>query len=141
MLKKRSLDFGDIELLNSEIFSIRLNARIIIELGTATELINTCNQLIESGRNCGCIIDMSEVAFVTEDARNFLTNVGSHKGNIMGLALVSNNHLGNIISTLMISFCEAESIPMKLFKNRFEAESWVTLLIEKSKFSLLQKTA
>ncbi len=137
MLNKKSLDFANIELLDSGVFNVKLGERIILELENATELIDSCNQLVESDHYYGCILNMSDVAFVTEDARNYLTNSNSHNGNISGLGLVSSNHLGNIICTLMMSFCGTDSLPMKLFRNRFEAESWITSLVEKPALTLL----
>ena len=141
MYKHAKLEFAELELLNQEVFSIKLGSRITLELPMAQELIGACNQMLNSERKfCGYIIDMSGAAFVTEDARNFITEVASHRGKVEALALVSNNHLGNIISTLLISYSDSETFPMKLFKTDADAKGWVSEKLAKAKTKLL-KTA
>lgn len=141
MFKQEQLEFAKIELLRQELFYIKLGNRVTLELDMAKTMIGACNQMLTSeGSFCGYIIDMSGAAFVTEDARNFITEVNTHRGKVEALALVSNNHLGNIISTLMISFAGTDTFPMQLFKQTSEAEDWLYQLISLAKRKML-KTA
>lgn len=141
MYKQAQLGFAEAELLNQEVFFIKTGSRVTLELEMAKELIGACNQMLSTEQKfCGYVIDMSGAAFVTEDARNFITEGSSHRGKVEALALVSNNHLGNIISTLMISYADEGSIPMRLFKTSTEAQEWITSKLETSKARLL-KTA
>ncbi|MDB4655423.1 hypothetical protein OAE48_01105 [Flavobacteriales bacterium] len=141
MFKQAQLEFAKIELVRQEVFYIKLGNRVTLELDMARTMIGACNQMLTSeGRYCGYIIDMSGAAFVTEDARNFITEVNTHRGKVEALALVSNNHLGNIISTLVISFADTDTFPMQLFKKTSDAEDWLYQLISSAKRKLL-KTA
>lgn len=98
-----------------------------IELDLAEQIINSCLENITiSDGNVGLILNMSKVAFVTEDARNYLSSFELTRKGITHLALVSNSHLSNVISTLMIENCEAEKvIPMKLLKTTESAVDWL----------------
>ncbi|MGB1318118.1 MAG: hypothetical protein ACPG5W_07915 [Flavobacteriales bacterium] len=141
MFKQAHLDFAQIELVRQEVFYIKLGSRITLELDMAKQMIGACNQMITSeGKYCGYIIDMSGAAFVTEDARSFITEVTAHRGKVEALALVSNNHLGNIISTLMISFADSKAFPMQLFSKTNQAEAWIYEKVTSAKANLL-KTA
>lgn len=139
MYKQAQLGFAEVELMNQEVFFIKTNSRITLELDMAKELIGACNQMLNTDEKfCGYILDMSGAAFVTEDARNFITEGSSHRGKVEALALVSNNHLGNIISTLMISYSHADSIPMQLFKTSGRAQEWLQAKLQTSKAQLLK---
>jgi hypothetical protein len=138
MYKQAQLGFAEAELLNQEIFFINTVSRVILDLEMAKKLIGACNQMLSTEKNkCGYVIDMSGVAFITEDSRNFITEESSHIGKVEALALVSNNHLGNIISTLMISCADKESIPMRLFKTPTSAQEWIQNKLNMSKVQLV----
>ena len=104
MYKENRIASWRIELYSHEIFSIKTESRTILDLEMAKALIGTCNQMISrEAKNYGYVIDITDVAFITEDARNFITEQPSQGHKVKALALVSSNHLGNIISTLLIS--------------------------------------
>jgi len=71
------------------------------------------------------VFDMSKTAFITEEAWAYFIGSGSDECKSKALALVSDNHLGNVVSTLMIAYAENGNLPMKLFRSYPEAENWL----------------
>jgi len=119
-------------LLDNNIVYIKPNRNITIEEDLAREILNTCFEHVQHPyRKIGLIIDMARVAFVTEQARELLTKNGCMGRFISHLALVSNTHLSNVISTLIIGQCESTEIEMKLFKYADNAVEWLQSHAEK----------
>lgn len=113
---------------------VSLKESMTIDLELAEQIIASCLKNITTvDGDVGLIINMSKVAFVTEDARNFLADKKHSFKGITQLALVSDNHFGNIISTLMIGNCDSgEVLPMKLLKTTESAIDWIQLELKLS---------
>ncbi len=126
MQKKLRTDFATIKLINNELLSINTSNRIILDLRMAEQLVAKCIELKDgSSEQTTMVFDMSKTAFITEEARTYITGIGSLECGTRALALVSDNHLGNVVSTLMIAYGESDNLPMKLFKSYPEAENWL----------------
>jgi len=126
MQKKLRTDFATIKFVDNLLLSISTSSRIILDLEMAKQLVAKCNELKGgSTEETIMVFDMSKTAFITEEARTYFTSVGSKLCGSRALALVSDNHLGNVVSTLMISYAESSNLPMKLFRSFPEAENWL----------------
>ena len=126
MQKKLRTDFATIKLVDNMLLSISTSNRIILDLEMAKQLVSKCMELrAENFEDMIMVFDMSKTAFVTEDARTYITGIGSVECGLRALALVSDNHLGNVVSTLMIAYGESDNLPMKLFRSHPEAENWL----------------
>ena len=131
MRKKLKTEFATIKLVDSVLLSISISNRIILDLGMAKQLIAKCVELKGGSlQDSTMVIDMSKTAFVTEEARTYISGAGSDECGSKALALVSDNHLGNVVSTLMIAYAENGKLPMKLFRSYPDAENWVMQEIE-----------
>ncbi len=114
-----------IEKRNAESFHVSFQAKVTLELPMAQEIIANCVKLSDNLQTeAGITIDMRHVAFVTEEARNYLVEYCHKLLNINRVALISTDHLSNIISTLMIEHGNDSSVSLQLFRSRKEAEKW-----------------
>ena len=114
-----------IEKRNAGSFHVSFQAKVTLELPMAQEIIANCVKLSDNLQTeVGISIDMRNVAFVTEEARNYLVEYCHKLMNIDRIALISINHLSNIISTLMIEHGNDSLVSMQLFRSRKEAEKW-----------------
>ena len=106
---------------------VSLRESMTIELDIAEQIIESClNNITVNDGNVGLILNMNKVAFVTEEARNYLSDISLIRKGITHLALISNSHLSNVISTLMIENGDSpEQIPMKLLKTTESAVDWL----------------
>jgi hypothetical protein len=104
---------------------VHANRPITIELELAKQIVETARSLIsvDSG-SLAVIINMRKVAFITEEAREHIVNVGGGAKGITSIALVSDDHLANVISTLMIEHSDTDTLPMKKLNSVEEAMNW-----------------
>lgn len=122
-------------LLGNGIVYVKPYRNITIEEDLAHEIIDTCFENMEYRyRHIRLIIDMALVVFVTEEARELLANNRCVGRSISHLALVSNGHLSNVISTLTIRQSESTEVEMRMFKSAENAVDWLQDGIEKQPF-------
>jgi hypothetical protein len=111
-------------LLGNGIVYIKPNKNIAIEQGIAKDIVASFKRDTNSNiERIGLIINMSRVAFITEEAGKVLcceTEPG-----ISHLALVSDNHLSNVVATLTFQHCGNSSIEKRLFKSAADAVDWL----------------
>lgn len=113
---------------------VSLKKSMTIDLLLAEQIVTSClENTTDIDESIGLVINMSKVAFVTENARNFLVDKKHSIKGITHLALVSDNHFSNVISTLMIENCDADEVlPMKLLKTTESAIDWIQLELKLS---------
>lgn len=113
-------------LLGNGIVYVKPTRSVTIEEDMAREMLETCFMNMEHpDQNIGLIINMSRVAFVSEQARNLLSGDNCIGQSITHLGLVSNSHLSNVISTLTIQHSNSDSVDMRLFKSAEDAVDWL----------------
>lgn len=113
-------------ILGNGIIYIKPTRGVTIEEDMAQEMLNACFMNMEHPeQNVGLIINMSRVAFVSEDARSLLSGDSCIGQTISHLALVSDSHLSNVISTLTIQHSNTDIVDMRLFKSAEHAVDWL----------------
>jgi hypothetical protein len=112
-------------LLGNGIVYIKPTQNITIEPEMARHMLESCFAEIEHSQNLGLIINMSRVAFVTEEARELLCNGLCVGKCISRIAFVSSNHLSNVISTLTMQQCGTNDIDMRMFTSAENAVDWL----------------
>lgn len=111
---------------------VQANRPITIELEQAKQIIQTARSLTSvDSPTLAIIINMRKVVFIAEDAREYFVNVGGGMSGVTCLALVSNDHLANVISTLMIEHSDTEVLPMKKLDSVDEALNWTKSICKK----------
>jgi hypothetical protein len=119
------LSYANIWLTDNNIIEVIPTKRITIELDKATELMEAVRKLVNTNSNVkSLVIIMSSVAFVAQDARVHITTECMSAERICSLALVSESHLANVVSTLLLQHTEIQSIPMDMFSSMEKASNW-----------------
>ena len=116
------LPYANIWLTDNNIIEVIPTKRITVELDKATELMEAVLKLVNTNSKVkSLVIIMSSVAFVAQDARVNITTECMSAERICSLALVSENHLSNVVSTLLLQHTEIQSIPMDMFASMEKA--------------------
>ena len=119
------LPYANIWLTDNNIIEVIPTKRITVELDKATELMEAVLKLVNTNSKVkSLVIIMSSVAFVAQDARVHITTECMSAERICSLALVSENHLSNVVSTLLLQHTEIQSIPMDMFASMEKASNW-----------------
>ncbi len=119
------LPYANIWLTDNNIIEVIPTKRITVELDKATELMEAVLKLADNSPTIkSLIIVTSSVAFVAQDARVHITTECMSAERICSLALVSENHLSNVVSTLLLQHTEIQSIPMDMFASMEKASNW-----------------
>lgn len=113
-------------LLGNGIVYVKPTKTVTIEEDVAEEMLKTCFENMEhSDQKIGLILNMKRVAFISEEARIMLTGSDCMSRSITHLAMVSDSHLSNVISTLIIQQCKCDEIKIRLFKSAENAVDWL----------------
>ncbi|MCB0755366.1 MAG: hypothetical protein H6603_06660 [Flavobacteriales bacterium] len=112
-------------LLGNGIVYIKPTQNITIEAEMARNILESCFADIDNPQNLGLILNMTRVAFVTEEAREVLCDGLCVGRGISHLAFVSSNHLSNVISTLTMKECSSSQIQMRMFNSAENAVDWL----------------
>ena len=113
-------------LLGNGIVYVKPTKTVTIEEDAAKEILRTCFENMEhQDQKTGLILNMTRVAFISEEARILLTGSDCMSRSITHLAMVSDTHLTNVISTLIIQQCKCDGIDIRLFKSAENAVDWL----------------
>ncbi len=74
-----------------------------------------------------CLLKSSRLKGIDRQARKYLFNEGLT--NLLAIALVPNNKVGQMITTIVVNF-ESPKIPWGVFKSHEEARNWLKQYIE-----------
>lgn len=75
--------------------------------------------------NRGGVYDLSRIAYVHDDARQYLASGADVIGNVVGVALISTTFLGKMISNLFITLGAPRKFEVRFFENPIRAEHWL----------------
>lgn len=113
---------------------IKPTRAVTIEHGMAKEILEICRLNMElADQNLGLIINMAKAAFVSEDARELLSGDGNIEQSISHLALVSDNHLSNVISALTVEHNSSDNVEMVVLKTAEAAVDWLQVKMNRNR--------
>ncbi|MCB9187370.1 MAG: hypothetical protein H6601_11590 [Flavobacteriales bacterium] len=98
------------------------------------------NQMMDDSTHFrGGVYDLSKIAYIHPDAREYLAEGNDVKGTVAAVALLSDTFLGKTIGNLFISLGSPSRFPVKYFDSPVRAEFWVRQQMAAAKQQELSK--
>jgi len=133
-MKTSEIDTAYIEKYPGNVFHVTIKPGTEVTLESARRLINATNQMLDDTTTFrGGVYDLSRIAYIHPDAREYLAEGNDIQGTVAGVALHSNSFLGKMVGNLFISLGSPNKFPVKYFESPIRAEFWVRQQISKAK--------
>ena len=133
-MKTSEIDTAYIEKYPGNVFHVTVKPGTELTLEAAKRLIRATNQMLDDTTNYrGGVYDLSKIAYIHPDAREYLAEGSEIQGTVVGVALLSNSFLGKMVGNLFISLGSPSNFPVKYFESPIRAEFWVRQQISKAK--------
>lgn len=133
-MKTSEIDTAYIEKYPGNVFHVTIKPGTEVTLESARRLINATNQMLDDTTTFrGGVYDLSRIAYIHPDAREYLAEGNDIQGTVAGVALLSNSFLGKMVGNLFISLGSPNKFPVKYFESPIRAEFWIRQQICKAK--------
>ncbi len=96
-----------------------------VDINIAKELVESRLEFTENKKHY-TIIEMSNVKFLTHEARVYMQNPEGGLKNIIGAAFIASNPLSALLATIFIK--TDKNFPAKFFSRKKDAFKWITEL-------------
>ena len=125
-MKSSETDFAVIDMYPGNVFNVTIKSGVEVTLETAKRLIRITNEMLDERTQFrGGIYDISKIAYIHSDAREYLAEGEEIKGTVAGVAILANTFLGKTVGNLFISLGAPRKFPVKCFDSPIRAEHWV----------------
>ncbi|MFC2176760.1 hypothetical protein ACFLR1_07330 [Bacteroidota bacterium] len=126
MYKKSQTEVADIEIFPGNLFCVSFRKGSEVDLEAARRIIDATNQLIDDEIPIrGGVYDLSNLVYVSEEARIYSTDTNNLKGTVVAVGLISNSFLGNLVGNLYLTLTRKAQFPIRMFQSPISAEHWV----------------
>ncbi len=133
-MKTSEIDTAYIEKYPGNVFHVTVKPGMEVTLEAAKRLIHATNQMLDKTSNFrGGVYDLSKIAYIHPDAREYLAEGNEIEGTVVGVALLSNSFLGKMVGNLFITLGSPNKFPVKYFESPIRAEFWIRQQISKAK--------
>lgn len=123
---KSTIDIAEIERFDGNLFHVTIRKGAEIDLEAAKRLVNATNSMLDLSKpNRGGIYDLSKIAYIHEEARQYLSSGTDVIGHVVGVALISTTFLGKVIGNLFITLGSPRRFDVRFFDNPMRAEHWL----------------
>jgi hypothetical protein len=113
-------------------------SNLSVDLAIAKEIVASRVDFTQ-GKSYYCVIDLSNVKSVTNEAREYLQHPEGGLKGILGAAFFADNPLSHLIAEI---FVKSPGMPQSgFFHNKKEAEEWISKLAEGNGQHMTQKDA
>jgi len=123
---KSTIDIAEIERFEGNLFHVVVRKGAEIDLEAAKRLVRTTNSMLDL--SCpirGGVYDLTRIAYIHDEARQYFASGADIVGTVVGVALISDSFLGKMIGNLFITLGAPRKYEVQFFDNPIRAEHWL----------------
>jgi hypothetical protein len=136
MYRNGTTEIAEIEILEGNIILLRSYKGVVIDLVAAKRLVTAIEALVDTATQySSCIFDISGIVYVDQEARAYFESGTDFKGQVVGVALISDSFLGRNIGNLFLDMNPNLSYPVRWFESSIRAEHWLRQNLKNAKNS------